>query len=572
MALRTLLARRALASALLLLLQCARVLDASLCDAVPGLNCWGADLRNAGVVSSAAACCALCAAEPLCNAWTWDAAEGSPPQSCWIKTSCAGARNDSQAVSGVAPPPPPGPPAPPPPDYHNGVSLGGWLLTEPSWMYDKFSAPAEADLVAQLIRQGGEDFAIETMRNHWLGYVPDAALDALAAFGTTHVRIPIGYWIVDAPVTGGSMYDYGLNHEGFVVGGINVLEAALAKLKARGIKALVDLHALPGGSSQCQSYAGWQVEQPLFWQSSPPASNATPISGCGGAGPYRTSRGNARTWMAVGEEALLKLAAWVVALEGNVSTSGTVVGLEVVNEPGLGFSGVQADIERLLVDVVPTLQALLAAGSVTTNVTINFIGPNDVEAGAWVAAQVKAGVFDASRLLVDFHSYFNWDGDESWQQIASKICGATNATSPWAQYTAAGLPTVIGEWSCSTNLGAKAFTDLTDPAVVAHLRVLYANQMSLYSSRGGSSPGAVGQHHWALRMGSGWDPRPTADAPGGAQAPGSAWDTSLSGFGPAVWNLGELIRVGVAQPLARLNVTGVCKCDGCSATGEPPGA
>ena len=349
-------------------------------------------------------------------------------------------------------------------------------------MYDQFSAPAEGDFVRALRAAGGDDFAIATMKNHWQGYISDAALDALATLGVSHARIPVGYWIIEAPVALAAgadglrrtptMYDYGFNHEGFVTGGINALEALLAKLKARGIKALVDLHALPGGSSQCQSYAGWQVEQPLFWQSSPPASNATPISGCGGAGPYRTSRGNARTWMAVGEEALLKLAAWVVALEGNVSTSGTVVGLEVVNEPGLGFSGVQADIERLLVDVVPTLQALLAAGSVTTNVTINFICPNDVEAGAWVAPPVKAGVFDASRLLVDFHSYFNWDGDESWQQIASKICGATNATSPWAQYTAAGLPTVIGEWSCSTNLGAKAFTDLTDPAVVAHLRVL----------------------------------------------------------------------------------------------------
>ena len=393
---------------LLLLLLSARLLDASLCDAVAGLNCYGNDIRDAGAAPSAAACCALCAAEPRCAAWTWDAAEGSPPKGCWIKTSCAGARNDSQAVSGVAPPPPPGPPAPPPAGYHNGVSIGGWLLTEPSWMYDQFSAPAEADLVAQLVRQGGEDFAVATMRNHWLGYVPDEALDALQAFGVTHARIPIGYWVVDAPAAGGSMYDYGLNHEGFVVGGMNALEAALAKLKARGIKALVDLHAMPGGSSQCQSYAGWQVEQPLFWQSSPPASNATPISACGGAGPYRTSRGSARTWMAVGEEALLKLAAWVVALEGNASLSGTVVGLEVVNEPGLGFGGVQPDIERLLTDVVPTLQALLAAGSVSANVTVNFIGPNDVQAGAWLAAQVKSGLFDPSRLLVDFHDYYNW--------------------------------------------------------------------------------------------------------------------------------------------------------------------
>ena len=466
-------------------------------------------------------------------------------------------------------------PAPPPADWHNGVSMGGWLLTEPAWMFDQFQAPAEGDLVRQLRAQGGDAFAVATMRNHWEGYVPDAALDALAALGVTHARIPVGYWITEAPVTmptpvrgrAPTMRDYGFNHEGFVTGGINVLEATLAKLKARGIKALVDLHALPGGASSCASYAGWQVNQPLFWRGTPPAGTAPVAGACGGAGPYTTSRGAAKSWMAVGEDAIAALGRWVVGLQANASLADTVVGLEVANEPGLGFNGVQPDIERLLTNVVPPLQAALAAGGVTTNVTLNWIGPNDAGAGAWTAAQVASGLFDASRLLIDFHQYYNWDGAEDWQQLATKICGTTAAASPWAQYTAAGLPTLIGEWSCSTNLGAAAFTDLTKPAVVAHLKTLYANQMSLWAARGGSAPGAVGQHHWALRMGSGWDPRPTAQNPAGAQKPGSAWNQSLPGFSEAVWSLGDLIRVGVAQPLAALNVSGVCRCNGCSASG-----
>ena len=338
--------------------------------------------------------------------------QGKSPQACWLKSSCGGARSDPTAVSGVLPPPPPGPPAPPPPDYHNGVSMGGWLLTEPSWMFDGFSAPAEADLVAMLRKQGGDAFAVQTMRNHWEGYYPDAALDAMQAFGITHARIPVGSWIVEPPAIpipspgDGTMYSYGFNHEGFVTGGMNALESALAKLKARGIRALVDLHALPGGSSQCQSYAGWQVEQPLFWQSSPPASNATPISGCGGAGPYRTTRGAARTWMQVGEDALLALAHWIVSLETRPELAGVVIGLEVVNEPGLGFSGVQPDIERLLTEIVPKLQGIFRDGGVAANVTVNFIGPNDVNPGPWLAQQVASGLFNSSQLLVDFHEYF----------------------------------------------------------------------------------------------------------------------------------------------------------------------
>ena len=143
--------------------------------------------------------------------------------------------------------------------FANGVNLGGWLLTEPSWMYDQFEAAAEGDLVAALRRAGGDGFAVQTMRNHWAGYIPDAALDAFAAWGGTHVRVPVGFWIVDTPVGGGSMLEYGFSHEGFVTGGLNYLAEVIPKLKARGLRALIDMHALPGGASNCQSYSGWQV-------------------------------------------------------------------------------------------------------------------------------------------------------------------------------------------------------------------------------------------------------------------------------------------------------------------------
>ena len=144
------------------------------------------------------------------------------------------------------------------------------------------------------------------------------------------------------------------------------------------------------------------------------------------------------------------------------------------------------------------------------------------------------------------------------------MCGTTASNSRWRQYTAAGLAVVVGEWSVSSNLGAKAFTDLTDPTVVAHLATFYANQMSMFSARGGDAPGPVGQHHWALRMGSGWDPRPSSAHPAGYQVNGTAWDRSDPSFPFACWNLGELIRTRIAVPLDALNVTGVCQCNGCS--------
>ena len=395
-----------------------------LCIPLTGLNCEHSDIRDGGIVASVGEACAACHATAGCNAWTWNS---GADKHVWLKSDCSGAIADPTATSGAVtlpsptpPPPPPPPPGPPPPYYHNGVSIGGWLLTEPSWMYDQFSAPAEADLIASLRAAGGDAFAVATMRNHWAGYIPDAALDALAALGVTHCRIPVGYWIVEAPAVivpqsenddaaaaPPTMYTFGFNHEGFVTGGMAYLEAAIAKLKARGIKALVDVHALPGGGSQCQSYAGWQVPYPLFWSGTPPPDNTTSVNGCNGAGPYHTSRGSSRTWMEVGTAAILALGDWVVGLEGNASMSGTVVGLEVANEPGLQTGGLQPAIEQLLLSTVPQLQATFKRGKVATNVTVNFIGPNDVGAGDWLSKQVRNGVFDGSRLVVDFHQYYN---------------------------------------------------------------------------------------------------------------------------------------------------------------------
>ena len=45
--------------------------------------------------------------------------------------------------------------------------------------------------------------------------ITDAMLDRAASLGVEVIRIPVGYWIVDAPTTGGSNLDYGFSPEGF---------------------------------------------------------------------------------------------------------------------------------------------------------------------------------------------------------------------------------------------------------------------------------------------------------------------------------------------------------------------
>ena len=66
----------------------------------------------------------------------------------------------------------------------------------------------------------------------------------------------------------------------------------------------------------------------------------------------------------------MALGAWVVSLQSNASLSDTVIGLEVVNEPALNTDGLQNQVEKLLLDVVPKLQATLAAGKIIINNTL----------------------------------------------------------------------------------------------------------------------------------------------------------------------------------------------------------
>ena len=75
----------------------------------------------------------------------------------------------------------------------HGVNLGGWLVIEPS-MFDQATlgpyTGAELDVVNQLRGAHGDAVALQTIKNHHDGFVPDAALDELKRLEVNAVRIP----------------------------------------------------------------------------------------------------------------------------------------------------------------------------------------------------------------------------------------------------------------------------------------------------------------------------------------------------------------------------------------------
>ena len=74
---------------------------------------------------------------------------------------------------------------------------------------------------------------------------------------------------------------------------------------------------------------------------------------------------------------------------------------------------------------------------------------------------------------------------------------------------------------------------------------LYREQLAAFTA----TPRMWGAFFWTLRMGSGWDPRPTATSPNGRQANGTSAYRSKASYPFAVWSLLEMIEAGIASPL-----------------------
>merc|ERR1711988_1491432 len=80
-----------------------------------------------------------------------------------------------------------------------GVNLGGWLVLE-GWIWsEEMESKDIPDEWSLIHKHGGPHStkAISLIRNHWDTFLTSTYLDQLRDFGISHVRIPIGYWLVD---------------------------------------------------------------------------------------------------------------------------------------------------------------------------------------------------------------------------------------------------------------------------------------------------------------------------------------------------------------------------------------
>ncbi|CAE6490971.1 unnamed protein product [Rhizoctonia solani] len=155
-----------------------------------------------------------------------------------------------------------------PVDKIYGVNLGSWLLAEP-WMFpnewvnkmggescDDCSkcAASEFDLVKKL----GQTRADKVFAQHWSTWFTQKEVDAIAAAGLNTVRIPLGYWIIEDLVNRKTEY--------YPKGGLKYLKNGLRMLKAKGIHAILDFHAMPGVAAVQQMFAGRCTNDVQFYK------------------------------------------------------------------------------------------------------------------------------------------------------------------------------------------------------------------------------------------------------------------------------------------------------------------
>lgn len=135
----------------------------------------------------------------------------------------------------------------------HGVNLGNWLLLE-KWMSpDIYPSAAEKDeyTLCQTLGDKAKNF----MRGHRETWITEADFKWLKHWGINAIRLPFGYWILDA--------------DGPYVASIDLLDQAVDWCEQYDMKLLLDLHGLPGsqgpeGHTGRSGHFAWPKDQACY--------------------------------------------------------------------------------------------------------------------------------------------------------------------------------------------------------------------------------------------------------------------------------------------------------------------
>merc|ERR550525_753583 len=189
--------------------------------------------------------------------------------------------------------------------------------------------PSEGILVKRLAMEHGADFAVRAMEAHRETFISEIDFHEIASLGIRTIRIPI-VWSMFAdklsfldpevygghdPETAAVLVPDPYYHEEIKM--VTICRAwfrgMLEKAAAAGLKVVLDMHAMPGGSSD-GTYSGIWPLRPQFWQ-----------------GKARIGKGDV-SLTDIGLTIAKAFIDWTASLDDLISR-GHIWGVEVLNEP-----------------------------------------------------------------------------------------------------------------------------------------------------------------------------------------------------------------------------------------------
>jgi len=285
------------------------------------------------------------------------------------------------------------------------MNMGGWFVMEKFLNPSLFQLANDSRVICewtycQYLKN--DTTKMDALRNHWNNWVTEEDMLRLNQLGITHLRIPIGYWSMM------TQEELEAKEEPYLTGQWPVLVRALQWAKKYNLKAIIDLHAAPGSQN------GWDN------------------SGRQGMVNWGTGDTVNRTL-----ELLERLAMGILQLEMDNTTSGVVIGLEVMNEafPYKMHGGIDTVVDHYIRSY-PIVRRHLPASKYWFVIEGAFSEPH------WVNFMASP---EYEKVYLDIHVYHCFDDGLRRAPYATHLDITCNQDS--LKVPSQTLPTFVGEWS-----------------------------------------------------------------------------------------------------------------------------
>ena len=354
---------------------------------------------------------------------------------------------------------------------------------------------SEGGLLGTTAARLGANTTVNALTAHRESFITEADFELMAAHGIQHVRLPIGWWTFTTstlPAEPALISDPCYPNKQFVTVAAPMLESLLAQGMRHGISFLIDMHAMPCGSSD-GTYNGVFPEDPVFFSNS-----------------------SAR---AMGLGVIRNMMSWYKTL-GAKNLGKSIYGFTLLNEPGLGVvhggsppprsgnTGLPDNsiiVEWLAEATGIFKQAIQSQNPVAPLLYLNLHAsafPGADPMGQMGKAAARIGLAHEPWAVLDVHEYFAWDGGGGG--IPAANCSTDMELQAFVSHgmqrfisslkasaTANSIANVAcSEWSLSLH-----HTDTIAPCTAPHaLAVMHDTQVRAFDSA------AVSNFMWGWRM------------------------------------------------------------------------